>query len=287
MLARILPALLFIVAIPARAEVEAELAALEAKHGGRLGVFALDTASGKEIAHRAKERFALCSTFKLLLAAAVLERVDAGKESLEREISYGEDDLLSWAPITKEHVANGSMSVGGLCAAAVQYSDNTAANLLLPIVGGPEGFTRWLRSLGDDVTRLDRTEPDLNTNLPDDPRDTTTPAAMVATMNKLLVRDALAAESREKLNEWLIGNTTGDRRIRAGLPSSMTVGDKTGTGERGAANDVAIVWPHEGAAPWLIAVYYVVPDAEPETRDAVIAEAARIVSDRFADETAE
>jgi len=282
MFARLLPALSLAVTlgVPARADVASDLTALETKHGGRLGVAALD-AGGKHLGHRANERFAMCSTFKLLLAAAVLARVDAGKESLERRVPYTEADLLSYAPITRKHVAEGAMTVGDLCAVTIQYSDNTAANLLFPIVDGPEGLTRWLRALGDEATRLDRVEPDLNTNLPNDPRDTTTPGAMVATMRKLLAGDALSEGSREQLARWLIGNTTGDARLRAGFDPAWTVGDKTGTGERGAANDVAVVWPKKKAAPWFVTVFYSAPDATPSERDATIAEAGRIVAREF------
>jgi beta-lactamase class A len=278
MLSRLLPVLCFAGMGVARADAASDFAALEAKHGGRIGVAALDTGSGKQLGHRADERFALCSTFKLLLAAAVLARVDAGKESLDRRVPYSQADLLSYAPITRMHVAEGAMAVGDLCAAAIQYSDNTAANLLFPIVGGPKGLTRWLRALDDETTRLDRIEPDLNTNLPNDPRDTTTPAAMTATMRKLLVGDALSAASRDQLARWLIGTTTGDARLRAGFDPAWTVGDKTGTGERGAANDVAVVWPKKGGAPWFVAVFYSASDATPGQRDAVIAETARIVA---------
>jgi beta-lactamase class A len=267
---------------PLRAEVAEDFAALEAKHGGRLGVAAIDTASGRQIVHRAEERFALCSTFKLLLGAAVLARVEAGELSLDRRVPYGPADLLSYAPVTTRRVAEGGMTVGELCEATIQTSDNTAANLLLPLVGGPVGLTKYLRTLGDTVTRLDRIEPDLNTNLPDDPRDTTTPAAMAATMAKLLTGPTLSAASRDQLNRWLVGTTTGDRRLRAGFPKAWKVGDKTGTGDLGAANDVAIVWPHEGARPWLVAVYLSAPDAKPEEREAVIAEAARLVGKAFA-----
>jgi len=262
-------AVVAVAVFPVRAEVGADFAALEAKHGGRVG-------------HRAEEQFALCSTFKLLLGAAVLARVDAGELSLDRRVAYGKGDLLSYAPVTTKHVAEGGMTVGDLCAATIQTSDNTAANLLLPLVGGPEGLTKFLRAQGDMITRLDRIEPDLNSNLPGDPRDTTTPAAMAATMEKLLAGDVLSAGSREQLNRWLVGTTTGDARLRAGFPRAWRVGDKTGTGALGAANDVAIVWPRKGAKPWLVAVFSSVPDAKPEEREAVIAEAARLVDRAFA-----
>jgi beta-lactamase class A len=163
------------------------LAAIEAETGGRLGVAALDSESGRRIEYRASERFAMCSTFKLLLAAAVLARVDAGHESLERRLAYGPADLLDYAPVTKARVAEGGLPVGALCAAAAGVSDNTAANLLLATLGGPEGLTRYARELGDGVTRLDRTEPALNMNAPGDPRDTTTPAAMVANLQRLFL----------------------------------------------------------------------------------------------------
>jgi beta-lactamase class A len=273
--------LVAVAVLPVRAEVGADFAALEGKHGGRLGVAAIDTGSGRKIGHRADERFALCSTFKLLLGAAVLARVDAGELSLDRRVPYGRGDLLSYAPVTSKHVGEGGMTVGDLCAAAIQTSDNTAANLLLPLVGGPAGLTKFLRAQGDTVTRLDRIEPELNTNLPGDPRDTTTPAAMAATMERLLAGKALSAGSRAQLNRWLEGTTTGDARLRAGFPRAWRVGDKTGTGARGAANDVAIVWPGEGAKPWLVAVFYSAPDAQPKEREAVIAEAARLVAAAF------
>ncbi|HVE17279.1 MAG TPA: class A beta-lactamase [Chthoniobacterales bacterium] len=254
MMYRSLLAGLVVVTLSARAEAGGGFAALEAAHGGRLGVAALDTGNGQRVGYRADERFAMCSTFKLLLAAAVLARVDAGEESLDRKVTYREADLLSYAPITRKHLP--AMTVGELCAAAIQYSDNTAANLLLRTLGGPKGLTHYLRSSGDKVTRLDRIEPELNSNLPGDERDTTTPAAVVGTMRRLLVGKALSKASSAQLNLWLVGNTTGDKRLRAGVAPAWKVGDKTGTGGLGAANDVAIVWPKEGSAPWLVAVFY-------------------------------
>ncbi len=260
-----------------------ELSSLEKSHGGRLGVVALDLGSHRRLSHRSDERFAMCSTFKLLLAAAIAARVDAGELTWEKQIPYSSVDLLSYAPITgkPENVKAGSLSASELCTAAVQLSDNTAANLLLKSIGGPDSFTRYLRSLGDSITRLDRNEPDLNTNLENDIRDTTTPAAMVVTMEKLLLGDALTAASREKLTNWLIGNKTGDKRIRAGFGKGWKIGDKTGTGENGAANDVAIVWPADQASEpaILIAVFYTGSSATPEQRDEVIAKAATIVRD--------
>ena len=250
--------------------------ALEAHSGRRLGVAALDTGTGRRVMHRAGERFAMCSTFKLALAGAVLARVDAGKESLERAVAYTSTDLLSYAPITRERAKEGSMTVGALCAAAVEVSDNTAANLLLRTLGGPAGFTRYLRSMGDEVTRLDRDEPTLNANEPGDDRDTTTPDAMLATMNALLLGDALSPASRQRLQGWLVASTTGGARLRAGLAASWRVGDKTGTGANGATNDLAILWP-PGRSPILIAAYSTGAKGSGDERNALLAEAARIV----------
>ena len=261
---------------PPRQTAEDRLMALEAHSGRRLGVAALDTGTGLRVAHRAGARFAMCSTFKLALAGAVLARVDSGKESLERRVAYTSADLLSYAPVTREQAREGSMTAGALCAAAVQVSDNTAANLLLRTVGGPAGLTRFLRSLGDEVTRLDRDEPTLNTNEPEDARDTTTPDAMLATMNALLVGDALSPASRLQLQAWLVASTTGAARLRAGVPPSWRVGDKTGTGANGATSDLAILWP-PGRAPILIAAYSTGAKGSDDERNALLAEVARIV----------
>ena len=168
------------------------LAEIEAREGGRLGVFVRDTGTGATIEHRADEPFPMCSTFKLLTAAAALKRVDEGAERLDRKIAYGPSDLLEYAPITKAHVAEGGMTVGDLCAAAIDWSDNTAGNLVLQSIGGPAGFTQFARSLGDEVTRLDRNEPTLNEATPGDPRDTTSSRAMAASMQKVLVGNVLS-----------------------------------------------------------------------------------------------
>jgi beta-lactamase class A len=257
---------------------EERIAALEQSVGGRLGVAVLDTGGGKRIDHRADERFPMCSTFKLPLAAQVLARVDAKKERLDRILTYGEKDLLDWAPVAREHVKEGRLSVEALCAAAVTHSDNTAANLLLATVGGPAGLTSYLRSLGDSVTRLDRTEPELNTAIAGDERDTTTPAAMLADVNALVLGDALSPESRERLTKWLVGNTTGDNRLRAGLPAGWRVGDKTGSGQNGATNDVAVIWP-PGRPPILVVVYAVESKAPRADIEKAIAVVGRIVAE--------
>ena len=158
------------------------IAAVEARTGGRIGVAALDTGSDKRFDYRSEERFPMCSTFKFLAAAAVLKRVNEGKENLERFIPYGSKDILEYAPVTKVHLKDGGMTLGALCAAAIEQSDNTAGNLLLDAIGGPSGLTNFALKLGDNVTRLDREEPELNSAIPGDERDTTTPAAMCSNM---------------------------------------------------------------------------------------------------------
>jgi beta-lactamase class A len=251
--------------------------AIEALVGGRVGLYALATDSGKSLAHRADERFALCSTFKWVLAAAVLAQVDEGRLALEQEIAFGPADLLDYAPVASRHVQQGHLSLAELARAAVVTSDNTAANLLLARVGGPAGLTAFLRAHGDAVTRLDRNEPTLNTNLPDDPRDTTSPRAMAATLRSLLTRDALSVASRDRLIAWLIACETGKARLRAGLPPHWRGGDKTGTGERGAANDVAIAWP-PGRGPILVAAYLSDSGSPRSVLDTAHAELGRLVA---------
>ncbi|WP_298959949.1 class A beta-lactamase [uncultured Methylobacterium sp.] len=257
------------------------LATLERKDGGRLGVAVLDTGSGRRLEHRADERFPLCSTFKAVAAAAVLARADAGEDSLERRIAYGPGDLLDYAPVTRERVKEGGMSLADLCAAAVVWSDNTAANLMLATFGGPEGLTAFIRRQGDAVTRLDRTEPTLNEAAPGDPRDTTSPAAMVGLLGRLLLGDALAPASRERLIGWMVASPTGAKRLRAGLPPDWVVGDKTGTGENGTANVVALV-RRPNAPPLLAALYLTGSPATPDARNALHAEVGRLVAASFA-----
>jgi beta-lactamase class A len=256
-------------------------AAIEAESGGRLGVALLDTGTGERIGHRADERFAMCSTFKLLAAGALLTRVDAGRESLDRRIRFESRDLVVYSPVTKDHVGGEGMSLSDICAAALTLSDNTAANLLLGAIGGPRGLTAYARSLGDGKTRLDRTEPDLNEARPGDRRDVTTPAAMLADLQLLALGSALSPASRERLVGWLLANRTGDRRLRAGLPDGWRVGDKTGSGAYGTTNDVGVIWP-PGRAPILVAVYLTTTEAEPEHRDATLAAIGRSVAEALA-----
>lgn len=259
------------------------LQALEARSGGRLGVAIRDTGSGAQLLHRADELFPLCSTFKLLLAAYVLHRVEQDAEGLERRVVYPVSVLVAHSPRTAPHAEGGAhgegMTVAQLCEATLVISDNTAANLLLRRHGGPEALTAWLRSLGDTQTRLDRYETELNSALPGDPRDTTTPHTMLATMDKLLLGSALGTASRAQLWAWLRGNLTGDHALRAGFPNGWVVGDKTGAGGQGTRNDVGIAWPTDGRAPILVASYLTGAQAlSPAQRDAVHAEVARLAS---------
>lgn len=257
-----------------------QLRAIGERTGGRLGVHALDTATFRRIGVADDQRFAMASTFKLLLAAAVLQRCERGGLRLDQQVPYTRDDLVPHAPETEKYLARGYMTIEALCAAIVTVSDNPAANLLLRQLGGPVEVTRFARSAGDQVTQLDRFEPELNENAPGDLRDTTSPRAMVDTMQRVLLADVLSAPSRKRLIGWLVAAETGLKRIRAGLPSDWRVGDKTGTGANGAVNDVAIAWPR-GRAPILIAIYMSESEQDVDALSAEHAEVARIVAGTF------
>ncbi|KVP06584.1 class A beta-lactamase [Burkholderia ubonensis] len=250
------------------------LAELERAAGGRLGVHALDTATGRRVQHRADERFPFCSTFKAILIAAVLAESVARPALFTQRVTYRQADLLEWSPVTEKHVDTG-MTVSELCEATAQYSDNAAANLLMKLLGGPAAVTAFARSIGDDTFRLDRWEPELNTALPGDARDTTTPAAMAASLRALALGDALPAPQRAQFAQWLRGNKTGDKRIRAGVPTGWQVGDKTGTGDYGTTNDIGVLWP-PARGPIVLTVYYTQARADAKRKDDVIAAATRI-----------
>jgi beta-lactamase class A len=262
----------------ARSDAANQVAAIEARLGGRIGVAALDTGSGKRLDYRAEERFPMCSTFKFLAAAAVLKRVDEKQDQLDRFVSYDAKDILEYAPVTKAHLKEGGMTLGALCEAAIEQSDNTAGNLLLDTIGGPAGVTNFARSLGDKVTRLDRKEPDLNSAIPGDDRDTTTPGSMLADMTRILNGDALSRSSRRQLEDWLQRNKTGAAMIRAGVPTDWIIGDKTGRGANGATNDIAIMRPPD-RAPVLLAIYSVGSTEPANDRAAAIAEVAKMVAE--------
>lgn len=266
-----------LLALPAWAtrSINTQFEQLERTHGITLGLYALDTGSGRHLAYCADQRFALCSTFKVMLAGAVLHLSQKQPDLLAKRIRFDAKTLVVYSPITQQHVDTG-MTVADLCAAALQYSDNTAANLLLDVLGGPAALTAFARRLGDDVFRLDRNEPSLNSALPDDPRDTSTPQAMATSVQRLVLGDGLNTSARQQLQAWLKGNTTGAKRIRAGVPGEWTVGDKTGSGDYGAANDVAVIWP-PNRAPWVLTVFARATDPKSPWKDAALAEATGIV----------
>ncbi|MBA2399103.1 MAG: class A beta-lactamase [Bradyrhizobium sp.] len=257
-----------------------EITRLEIESGGRLGVCVLETATGTRHAHRGDERFPLCSTFKVLAAAAVLTRVDAGKEQLNRRMIFDASAIVVNSPVTEKRAGGDGMTLAEICDAAMTRSDNTAGNLLLAAIGEPAGLTAFARGLGDQFTRLDRNEPSLNQAMPDDPRDTTTPNAMASNLQALILgATALSAASREQLTAWLIANKTGDSRLRAGFAKDWRIGDKTGAGERGTTNDVAVVWP-PGSAPIVIAVYLTGASVSTAQQNATIASVARAIAAR-------
>jgi beta-lactamase class A len=258
------------------AEAPPALAAYERESGGRIGLYAENTATGARIAWRAGERFVMCSTFKASLAALVLARADGGLGRLDQMIPYGAKDLQDYAPVARRNLAQGAMSVSDMCAAAVEYSDNTCANLLLAHVGGPAALTAFWRKIGDGVTRLDHNEPMLNRSPPGDPHDTTTPAAMAGNLRRLVLGDVLAPPSRDRFTGWLLGCKTGDNRLRAGLPKGWKVGDKTGNNGRDAAGDIAVAWPKPDT-PVLICAYTQGGSPTAPQLETVFAEIGRLV----------
>ena len=276
-------ALLLMPAVPAaaadgRRSARGRLRELERSYAGRIGAFALDTGTGAIVAHRAHERFPLLSTFKVLAAGAILRTARQSDPGLlDRLIRWTAADLVPYSPVTELHVDTG-LTMAELCHAAITRSDNTAGNLMLRQLGGPSAVTRFARALGDPVTRLDRWEVELNDWSPAERRDTTTPAAMAANLRALTVGRALVGSDRERLIGWLRASVTGDARIRAGLPTTWTVGDKTGTSSSyAAANDLAIAWPPR-SAPLIIAVYTNRNAADGVADNAIIASTARILA---------
>ncbi|MFD8133407.1 class A beta-lactamase [Streptomyces mirabilis] len=263
---------------PRQRDTRARLRELEARHGARIGAFAYNLRTKATVRHRAAERFPLCSVFKTLAAAAVLRDLDRHGETLARRIHYTAADLAGYSPKTgePEHLAGG-MTVGELCDAAIRYSDNTAANLLLRELGGPTAITRFCRSLGDPKTRLDRWEPELNTAEPWRVEDTTTPGAIAGTYARLALGDALHYRDRDRLTTWLLGNTTSGDRFRAGLPEDWTIADKTGTGDYGTSNDVGIAWTPDGA-PVALAVLSTKPAQDAAPDSPLVAAAASVLA---------
>ncbi len=254
-----------------------EFARLEQINGGRLGVTVVDMVSGERTGYRANERFPMCSTFKFLLASAVLQRVDRHEERLDRSIPIPPKPLLPNSPLTEQH-AGGTMTIAVLCQAALTRSDNTAANLLLESIGGPAEVTDFARSIGDGVTRLDRMEMALNEALPGDPRDTTSPAAMAGDLKSVLLGNVLSAVSREQLTQWMEANQTGLDRLRANLPEGWRAADKTGSNGTHTSNDIAVLWPPE-TRPIIVTAYITQCFGPERKRAAMLAEIGRLVKE--------
>lgn len=269
-----LPMLAGVFAAPAAfAQNTSPLADIERRHGGRLGIYAIDTGTGRTLEHRADERFLMCSTFNGMLAAQVLARVDAGKEQLDRLVHYTAQDLIFTSPVTKANVARGALPVRTLCQAIVEQSDNTAAILLMRSAGGPAALTQFMRGIGDSVTRSDRYEPESNRY--SGVLDTTTPRAMAGAARAVLLGDVLRAPSREQLERWMIDCKPGLNRLRAVLPADWLAADRPGTSVEEQTNDYALVRP-PGRAPLLVAAYYDAPGVSMDAREAVLREAGKV-----------
>jgi beta-lactamase class A len=261
-------------------EAPASLTTYERETGGKIGLYAENLATGAKIAWRADERFVMCSTFKASLAAFVLARVDRGEEHLEATVPFGESDLQSYAPVARQHLADGKMSIADMCEGAVEFSDNTCANLLLARIGGPAALTEFWRSTGDTVSRLDHNEPELNRSPPGDPHDTTTPAAMAGNLQRFVLGKVLSPNSRDRLTGWMLDCKTGGKRLRAGLPKDWKIGDKTGNNGKDASGDIAVAWPKPDVAI-LICAYTQGGSPSASQLDTVFAEAGRLVAQRL------
>ena len=269
--------LLFAAPATSIAAAHTQLAALEQAAGGRLGVAAWRQGSELRVTYRADERFPLASTFKAMLAAAVLARSVSQPGLLDQHVRYEKKELVTYSPITEKHLADG-MSVADLCAATLQYSDNSAANFLMTLLGGPQAVTAFARSIGNTVFQLERWETELNSAIPGDVRDTASPASMAHSLQQLLLLgNSLPAPQRQQLDAWMRGNTTGDKRIRAGVPAGWQVADKTGSGAYGSVNDIGVAYPPSGA-PLVIAVYYTRERKNADTNQDIITAATRIVT---------
>ncbi|MDB5595741.1 MAG: beta-lactamase [Hyphomicrobiales bacterium] len=248
---------------------------IERKSTGRLGVAILDINTGHSFSHQGDDLFPMCSTFKLLACAAILNMVDRRTTSLDKRIAYTRSDLVINSPITEARLKEGALTIADLCAAAMTVSDNTAGNLLLRELGGPTAITAYARAIGDSKTRLDRIEPDLNEAATGDSRDTTTPNAMLGNIQQLIFGEALSKPSRTQLQDWMLANRTS--RLRAGFPNYWRVADKTGSGENGTTNDVGVFWP-VGHDPFIVSVYLTGASPAAEVRSAIIAEVGRAIA---------
>lgn len=259
-----------------------QMAKLESNVGGRIGVAVYNTRNKEVLTYRGNERFPFCSTGKVMTVAAILKRTEKEPDLLSKSIKYSKTDVdkSGYAPITSKYLDKG-MTISELSQAALDYSDNTAMNLLVAEVGGVSKITDYARSIGDEKFRLDRIEPELNTAIPRDPRDTTTPLAMTMSLDKLVLEKSLESNSQIYLSKWLKANTTGDKRIRAGLSYNWIVGDKTGTGAYGTTNDIGVIWIPK-CTPVVISIYYTQDKKDAKPNDLVIALATKIAINSLA-----
>jgi len=260
--------------------IQKKLAKLEASSSSQIGLYAIDTANHRRFQYHAKKCFPMCSTAKMMVVSAVLKKSMADSRLLQHKATYQKKDLVAYSPITKKHITSG-MTISELCAAAMMLSDNTAMNLLIKNLGGPKAVNSFAHSIGDSKFRLDRREPESSSAIPGDVRDTTTPEAMAKSLQRLALGNALALPQRERLQTWLKNNTTGNSRIRAGVPKNWIVGDKTGTGNYGATNDIGVIWPPQ-CSPIIVTIYVTQNKKDTPPRNDVIASATRIVINAFA-----
>ncbi|MEY8350129.1 class A beta-lactamase [Bacillus cereus] len=250
---------------------------IEKEYDARLGVYAIDTGTKETVEFREDERFAYASTFKALAAAVLLKQNPIS--TLEEIRTFTDEDIVTYSPITEKFVNKG-MSLGKIAEAAIQYSDNTAGNLLFEEIGGPDGFEKALRESGDTITMADRIEPDLNEAIPGDSRDTSTPKALATTLEVFGISEYLPADKQEIFTNWLKGNTTGNSLIRAGVPQDWKVGDKSGAGGYGTRNDIAIVWP-PNRDPIIIAIMSSRNEENASFNDELIAKATKVITQAF------
>lgn len=251
---------------------------VEANLDARVGITVEDKETNQNWQYHADDRFPMNSTFKTLACAALLARVDSGQEQLERIVTFDENEIVTYSPITEARVGPLGMSLGELCEATMSMSDNSAANFILEAIGGPQALTQFLRSIGDEVTRLDRWETDLNEALPGDERDTTTPNAMAMTLEQLVLGETLSLESRQKLENWLKGNEVGDDLLRAGVPDDWEIGDRTGAGGYGSRSIAAVMWPPQ-REPAIATIYITETEASFDDRNAAIAEIGAAIAE--------
>jgi len=259
--------------------IQKKLTELENSFDGRIGLYAINTANHQKIEHRSQERFPIQSTFKVLAVSAILKESATTPNLLEQKMLFQNKDLVSNSPVTEKHIPDG-MKISELCAAAIMYSNNTATNLLLQKLGGPKNITAFARSIHDNQFRIDSWEPELNSD-PHNIIDTSTPKAMAKSLQKLTLGNVLTAPSRDKLIQWMKDNTTGNTRIRAGVPQGWVVADKTGTGaDYGISNDIAVIWPGK-CSPLVMAIYTIQNKKDSVRRDEIIASVAHMVADEF------